>query len=131
MPKKREIFKVKSIPVNPNTMENPTTAQDFAQRGMAFYARESYTEAENDLRQAITLDSKDIEGHYRLGMVYKAVKRSDEAVNEFKTVIELLDEINNLSASKYEMMRRLALAHINELTQGDWNLESEIWKRVR
>jgi len=25
------------------------------------------------------------------------------------------------------MMRRLTLAHINELKTGDWNLEDQIW----
>lgn len=131
MAKKREIFKVKSIPVDPNNFDTPATAQDFVRRGMAYYARKSYPEAEKDLRQAIALDAKDIEGHYRLGMVYKAMKKGEDAVREFKAVIELLDSQADLSPAKYEMMRRLALGHMNEISQGDWNLENEIWRHTQ
>lgn len=131
MAKKREIFKVKSVPVDPKSMDDPKTVQDFLHRGMAYYARKLYQEAENDLRQAITMDSKEIEAHYRLGMVYKALDKKDDAVNAFKTVIVLLDAQSDLTPAKYEMMRRLALGHVNELTQGDWNLEKEIWKHTQ
>lgn len=129
--KKREIFKVKSVPVDPKAFDSPTTAQDFVRRGMAYYARKAYPEAEKDLRQAITLDSKDIEGHYRLGMVYKAMKKKEDSIREFKTVIELLDAQSDLSPARYEMLRRLALGHMNEVSQGDWNLEKEIWHRTQ
>jgi tetratricopeptide (TPR) repeat protein len=129
--KKREIFKVKSVPVDPNAYAAPTTAEDFVRRGMAYYARQSYAEAEKDLRQAIVLDAKNIEGHYRLGMVFKASKKKEEAINEFQTVINLLDAQTDLPASKTEMMRRLALGHMNEVSQGDWNLEKEIWQHMQ
>ena len=129
--KKREIFKVKSVPVDPKAFESPTTPQDFVRRGMAYYARKSYAEAEKDLRQAIALDAKDIEGHYRLGMVFKALKKKDDAVREFKTVIELLDTQAEFAPSKYAMMRRLALGHMNEVAEGDWNLEKEIWQHIQ
>lgn len=126
--KKREIFKVKSVPVDPVTMTTPTTSQEFFQRGMAYYARKSYAEAEQDLQQAITLDPKEIEGHYRLGMVLKALDKKEAAIQEFKTVIELLDEQTEISPTRYQIMRRLALGHMNEVSQGDWNLEKEIWQ---
>jgi tetratricopeptide (TPR) repeat protein len=129
--KKREIFKVKSVPVDPAAIESPTTAQDFVRRGMAYYARKSYAEAEKDLRQAITLDAKEIEGHYRLGMVFKAMKKKEDSIREFKTVIDLLEAQSELSPAKYEMMHRLALGHMNEVSQGDWNLEKEIWQHTQ
>lgn len=128
--KKREIFKVKSVPVDPNSFATPATAQDFVRRGMAYYARKSYEEAEKDLQQAIALDAKEIEGHYRLGMVYKALDRKEEAIKEFRTVIELLETQSDFSPAKYEMLHRLALGHVNELSYGDWNLEKEIWKHT-
>jgi len=130
MIKKREIFKVKSEPVNPMAYESPTTAQDFIRRGMAYYARKSYAEAEKDLQKAIGLDAREIEGHYRLGMVYKALKKKDEAIREFKTVIDLLDTQTSFSSAKYAMLRRLALGHVNEVSEGDWNLEKEIWRHT-
>jgi tetratricopeptide (TPR) repeat protein len=126
--KKREIFKVKSVPVDPTTMTAPTSAQDYFQRGMAYYARKSFPEAEQDLRQAITLDPQGIEGHYRLGMVLKALDKKEAGIQEFKTVIDLLDAQSELSPTRYQIMRRLALGHMNELAEGDWNLEKEIWQ---
>jgi tetratricopeptide (TPR) repeat protein len=127
--KKREIFKVKSEPVDPDSFKQPKTAEDFSHRGMAYYARKAYAEAEKDLRQAIALDAKEIEGHYRLGMVLKALDKKDEAIKEFKIVIELLDAQTDLPPAKYEMLRRLSLGYVNEISHGDWNLETEIWKR--
>lgn len=129
--KKREIFKVKSVPVDPKTYASPTTAQDLICRGTAYYARKSYAEAEKDLLQAIALDASEFEAHYRLGMVYKAMGKKDEAVKEFQTVIDLLDAQSELSHSKYEMLRRLALGHMNEVLNGDWNLEKEIWQHTQ
>ena len=128
--KKREIFKVKSVPVDPATMTPPTSAQDYFQRGMAYYARKSYAEAEKDLKQSITLDPKGVEGHYRLGMVFKAQNKKDEAIQEFKTVIDLLDAQDDLESTHDQILRRLALGHLNEVSQGDWNLEKEIWKHT-
>jgi tetratricopeptide (TPR) repeat protein len=127
---KKEIFKVKSVPVDPTSIAEPTTVDDYQRRGMAYYARKQYSEAESDLKKAITFDPKSIDSFYSLGMVYKAMGRDDDAVNAFKQVVNLIKERSDASAVKYDMLRKLALGHINEITKGDWNLETEIWKRV-
>ena len=128
--KKKEIFKVKSVPVDPTKMVEPKTVDDFQKRGMAYYARKQFTEAEADLQKAIELDPNNIDSYYSLGMVLKANNRKENAAAAFNKAIELIQARTDASTTKYDMLRRLALGHVNELTQGDWNLEKEIWKRV-
>jgi tetratricopeptide (TPR) repeat protein len=128
--KKKEIFKVKSQPMDPVKMGEPTNAVEFQKRGMAYYARKQYAEAEADLKKATSLDGNNIDAYYSLGMVYKAINRKDEAVAAFKQALELISAKPDAKVPQYDMLRRLALGHVNEMTQGDWNLEKEIWKRI-
>jgi tetratricopeptide (TPR) repeat protein len=129
--KKKEIFKVTSEEVDPESMAEPTTEPQYVERGMVFYARKRYAEAEKDLRAAIGLDPKSIDAYYSLGMVLKAQQKADEAVNAFQHAIDLLKASAGDANPRIEMLRRLALGHINEITQGDWNLEKEIWRRIQ
>ncbi len=128
--KKKEIFKVKSVPVDPTSMSQPTTVDDFVKRGMAYYARKQFTEAEADLKKAVAMNGSNIDSYYSLGMVLKAMDKKDEAVAAFNQAITLIRARPDASAVKYDMLRRLALGHVHELTEGDWNLEDEIWKRT-
>ena len=127
---KKEIFKVKSMPVDPTSMGEPATADELQRRGMAYYARKQYAQAEADLKKAISLDSTHIDSYYSLGMVYKAVDRKEEAVVAFNHVIELIVTNPGADSTKNDMLRKLALGHMNEINQGDWNLEKEIWKHI-
>lgn len=97
---------------------------------MAHYARKQYAEAEADLKKAISLDATSIDAYYSLGMVLKADNHKEDAVAAFNKAIELILAKTDASAIKYDMLRRLAVGHVNELTQGDWNLEKEIWKHI-
>ena len=81
--KKKEIFKVKSIPIDPTSMTEPTTTEDFLKRGMAFYARKQYDEAESDLKKSISLDSNNLDAYYSLGMVQKALGHKEDAIGSF------------------------------------------------
>jgi tetratricopeptide (TPR) repeat protein len=128
--KKKEIFKVKSIPIDPSSMTEPTTSEDFLKRGMAFYARKQYDAAEGDLKKSISLDSNNLDAYYSQGMVQKALGDKEDAIGSFTRVLELISANPAPSNSKYDMLRRLALGHVNEITQGDWNLEKEIWKHI-
>jgi tetratricopeptide (TPR) repeat protein len=128
--KKKEIFKVKSVPVDPAKMAEPVSVDDYQKRGMAYYARQQYQEAEADLKKATTMDGNSIDAYYSLGMVLKAEGKKAEAVTAFTQVINLILARADAAQVKYGMLRRLALGHINELNQGDWNLEREIWKRT-
>jgi tetratricopeptide (TPR) repeat protein len=128
--KKKEIFKVKSMPVDPTSMGEPTTADDFQKRGMAYYARKQYPQAETDLKKAISLDSNHLDSYYSLGMVFKAANRKEEAVDAFTHVLDLIQANPGVDSTKNDMLRKLALGHMNEINQGDWNLEKEIWKHI-
>ncbi len=128
--KKKEIFKVKSLPIDPSSIADPVSADEFQQRGMAYYARKQFEPAESDLKKAIGLDSNHIDSYYSLGMVYKASKQTDEGITAFRKVIELIKANSETSSVRFDMLRRLALGHINEMSQGDWNLEKEIWKHI-
>jgi tetratricopeptide (TPR) repeat protein len=128
--KKKEIFKVKSVPIDPSGMGEPSSADEFQKRGMAFYARKQFDAAEGDLRKAISLDSNHLDSYYSLGMVLKALDRKEDASVAFNQVLELIATNPVSNTSKNDMLRRLALGHINEMSQGDWNLEKEIWKHI-
>ena len=128
--KKKEIFKVKSVPVDPSKMGEPSTADEYQKRGMAYYARKQYSDAETDLRKAVSLDSNNIDSYYSLGMVLKALNNKEEAIEAFQKVLNLIGATPGVNSTKNDMLKRLALGHINEISQGDWNLEKEIWKHV-
>jgi len=127
---KKEIFKVKSVPLDPTQITNPTTTLEFHRRGTAYYARKQFDAAVEDFKQAIALDDNMVDAHYSLGMVLKALGRKEEAAAAFQKVVDLVTpEVGSGNVSA-DMLRKLALGHKNELTQGDWNLEKEIWKHI-
>ena len=127
---KKEISKVKSMLIDPTQIVEPSTGTEFLRRGMANYARKQFQSAEADLRKASLLDNLNIDAYYCLGMVYKAMKRKNEAVESFGQVLNLIRTGEEVDKTKNDMLRRLARGHINEITQGDWNLEKEIWQRI-
>ncbi len=129
MKKRKEIFQVKSVLVDPFSMDKPSSAPEYLSRGIAFYARQKFVEAEVDLQQAVALDCNNIDAFYSLGMVLKGMQLKDNAVAAFSRAITLILALPDAKTIRYAMLRRLALGHINQLTQGDWNLEKEIWKR--
>jgi len=128
--KKKEIFQVKSIVVDPSTMRNLNTADEYLQRGMAYYARKQYENAENDLRTAISLNNDLLDAYYCLGMVLKAASKKDEAIQAFEKVLDMLSKGRVKNSDQLAMLRRLAKGHINFIKTGDWNLEKEIWQRI-
>jgi tetratricopeptide (TPR) repeat protein len=128
--KKKEIFKVKSVPVDPAGMQEPTSADEYQRRGVAYYARKQFSAAETDLKKAISLDTNHLDSYYSLGMVLKALDRKEEASAAFTQVLTLISAYPDSNTTRYDMLRKLALGHINEMNQGDWNLEKEIWKHV-
>ncbi len=114
--------------VDPETMQDPQSLADFIRRGYAFYARSKFPEAEADFKKAISLDPKSVDAVYALGMTLKAEKKSDDSVKTFNEVISLLTSGVIQDKTRADMLKRLAMGHINEMTEGDWNLEKEIWQ---
>ncbi len=118
-----------SLVVDPSNLPEPQTAPDYEKRGYAFYARSRFPEAEADFKKAISLDPKAIDAMYALGMTYKAENQVSESIKTFREVIDLIKAGAVENRTRGDMLRRLALGHINELTEGDWNLEKEIWQK--
>ena len=128
--RKKDILKVKSIPLDPATMQNPTTAEDYMKRGIAFYARKQYDRSEEDLKIAVSLNAELVDAYYNLGLTLKAVFRKEDSIQAFEKCIELLAKGLVGNHNRSEMLRRLAKGHINEQRTGDWDLEKEIWHHI-
>lgn len=128
--KKKEIIKIKSIAVDPATMRDLTTAEEYFNRGTAYYARKKFDLAEKDLQTSIAMNGEMVDAYYVLGMVLKAAARGQEAVQAFETVLDLLGKGLVKNSNRVAMLRRLSKGHINEIQTGDWDLEKEIWQRV-
>lgn len=126
--KRKDIFKVESEPVDPEEFRKPKTAQEYFNRGMAYYARKEFNEGGDDMLKAISLDRNYVDAHYGLGMILKAQNKKEEAIQAFQQVVKLLNEKEENNPS-VDMLKRLAKGHINEISQGDWDLEAEVWKR--
>jgi tetratricopeptide (TPR) repeat protein len=116
--------------VEPSQMPEPHTAVEYLRRGYAFYGRSLFPEAIRDFKAATSLDSEFLDAVYALGLALKADHQDEESVKAFRQVLELLNAGAVADRIRADMLRRLALGHINEITLGDWNLEKEIWHRI-
>lgn len=130
MNKKLDPGKLKPAPLNPEQMPQPSSASAYLNRGMAFYARRKYEQAQSDLTQAAQMDPKMVDAFYGLGMIQKAMGAKAQAEASFRQVIELVDGgvLENLVSA--HMLRRLAVGEINSMTKGDWDLAKEIFHKV-
>ncbi len=118
-----------AVNVEPENMPQPQTAAEYERRGYAFYARSKFKEAEADFQKALEIDPNDVDACYALGMTYKADKMKDEAIQTFQKALQMIDRGLVENKVRADMLRRLANGHINEINNGDWNLEKEIWKK--
>ncbi len=113
----------------PAEQPSPRSAADYLRRGYAFYARGRFPEAIEDYRAATALDPEMVDAVFALGMALKASERPQEGIQAFQQVLSLLNAGAVADRTRADMLRRLALGHINEMTSGDWNLRREIWQR--
>jgi len=65
--------------LNQSIIESPNDAQLYLERARFYKASTSYTEAFNDIKRAIDLDSMDTEGHYELGALHYVTGNMGEA----------------------------------------------------
>lgn len=86
--------------------------------------------AEENFRQALTLNPRSVDAYYGLGLVLKAQDRRQDAIQAFQKVIELIDAQAVEDRSRAQMLRRLSIGHMNQMKTGDWDLEKEIWGRI-
>jgi tetratricopeptide (TPR) repeat protein len=123
---KKETFPTQLVP-DPAQI-NPQTAADYAGRGWLYFSRQHYLEAQSDLETAISLDTN-VDFFYSLGLILRAQGKNAEALAAFeKTLVMVTDSENR---QRTTMLRRLTLGQINMIKSGDWNLEKEVWKRIR
>ena len=125
--KKKSIKKEETAAIDPNESKEPTDYNGFMQRGWANHARGNQNQAESDFRRALSYSPESVDANYALGLVMKSQGNKEGAVDLFNKAMELIKQGKIEGNSQSEMMRRLTLGHINELTTGDWNLEDQIW----
>jgi len=100
---------------------------DFINAGWKFHTEGNDQDAEQQFNKALTIDQESIEAYYGMGIVMKSQDNITAMVTNFEKVIQLVDQIEG-DRAKAEMLRRLAMGHINQARNGDWGLEGEIWK---
>ncbi len=111
----------------PSEIKDPHDHDSFLQRGWAYHARGEQEKAESDFRRAVSFSPESVEANYAMGLIMKSQDKTQEAIELFEKTMDLILQGKIEDHSKSEMMRRLTLAHINELKTGDWNLEDQIW----
>lgn len=127
--KKKHVEIQETETIDPNEYKEPTDYDSFMQRGWAHHARGNKDRAESDFRRALSYSPESVDANYALGLVMKSQGNAKEAVELFRKSMELINQGKIKDDAKSEMMRRLTLGHINEITTGDWNLEDQIWRQ--
>jgi tetratricopeptide (TPR) repeat protein len=99
----------------PKVME---TSRDYFNRGMVYYGQGQYEEALADFKQAVALDQNSYDGHYGLGLVYKAIGRSSEAHKAFTEVQRLVDALPEaVDPNRVAMLKRITQSQLDNLTE--------------
>ncbi len=112
--------------VDPTTIE-PQNADEYVKRAYAFHARGQYDKADQDLRQAISMDAHSSEAYYALGLNLKSMGRKEEAIQAFQQSLDYISQLEKEDTTRAHMLSRLIKGHINQLTKGEWDLRSEFW----
>ena len=125
--KKKSSVEKETAGGDPVKVKEPNDYDSFMQRGWAYHSRGEQDKAEADFRRAVSYSPESVDANYAMGLVMKSQGKSQEAIELFEKTMDLILQGKIEQHSKSEMMRRLTLAHINELKTGDWNLEDQIW----
>lgn len=125
--KRRSKEKEAEAVIAPEEFPEPTDYDSFMRRGWAFHSRGNQERAESDFRRALSYSPESVDANFALGLVFKSQGMKDEAVASFNKAMDLIESGKINDDARHEMMRRLTLGHINELSSGDWNLEAQIW----
>lgn len=103
--------------------------EELLKSGWTLLGKGELDSAEEVFRKACMVDPKSIEAFYALGLVLKSEERKKDAITAFEHVIKLIEDKVEKDPTRARMLRRLALGHVNQLRDGDWNLEKEIWQK--
>jgi tetratricopeptide (TPR) repeat protein len=127
--KKKSKEKEESMELDPTELPEPNEYEGFMRRAWAYHAKGDLERAESDFRRAISYSPESVDANFALGLNLKSQDKTEEAIEAFNNTMKLIEAGRVENDSKKEMLRRLTLGHINELTIGDWNLEEEIWHK--
>ena len=127
--KRKSTVVVKAVKFDPGDIPEPGDFEGYMRQGWAFHSKRNQAEAEADFKKALTLNAESIEANYALGLTKKADGQTEAAIEYFRKAMNLIEAGKVDEGTQQEMLRRLTLGHINELTDGDWNLEDEIWRQ--
>ncbi|MGD0002660.1 MAG: tetratricopeptide repeat protein [Anaerolineaceae bacterium] len=108
---------------------NPKDIEELVQRGWLYYGNQKYDQALADFSKALIKEPDNPDIIYALGIAYKASGSAQKAIETFEKALLHLDKYQD--AVEARMLLRLIHGHINQLKNGDWNLEKEIWHYVR
>ena len=125
--KKKSKEKEEAAEVAPGKFAEPTDFDGFMRRGWAFHTSGDQDRAESDFRRALSYSPESVDANFALGLVFKSQGMKDEALESIQKAMGLIEAGKIDGTARSEMMRRLTLGHINELSTGDWNLEDQIW----
>jgi tetratricopeptide (TPR) repeat protein len=101
---------------DPETIQ-PTTPEEYFNRGMLFYSHQKFERAVDDFQQALKSNSEVVDPHYGLALVYKAMEKNQEAVASFHKVVSLLEEGKlDDKPDRKQMLSRISRSHIASLT---------------
>ena len=104
-------------------MGEPTNRLAETGAGWTEYARSRPVDAEAAFRQVLALNQQSADAWYGLAMSLRAQDRKEDAIQAFQQAVDLLTKLHIAdNPTRVLMMRQLAQAHINQLTQGDWKL---------
>ena len=105
----------------------PNDVQALADLGWGLYGAAQYAEAVEQFQRSLAVGPDYLDAHYGLGLAYKALGEKAAAAAAFDKVAELTQQAED--PVRGAMLRRLAHGHVNEIKDGDWQLEKEIWRR--
>lgn len=108
--------------------QNPQTAAEYSQRAWLFYSRSRFLEACSDMQRAVSLEPS-LDFFYALGLFLRASGKNTEALAAFEQALTFFPLADYPQRST--MLLRLLHGQINMIKSGDWNLEREVWKRLR
>jgi tetratricopeptide (TPR) repeat protein len=108
---------------------NPKNNDELIERGWLFYSHKDYEKAEIDLLKALDESSDNPDILYALGLNYKASGNNIKALESFDNATGVLDKLEDRVRAR--MLLRLIHGQINQIKDGNWNLEKEIWHYVR
>ena len=108
---------------------NPVDNDELVQRGWLYYGKHNFVKALDDFSNALIKDPDNPDIIFALGLTYKASGTAQKAIETFEKALLHLDKYQD--GVEARMLQRLIHGHINQLKNGDWNLEKEIWHYVR